>query len=140
MAAVAAQSPIQTYLQAFLATFDAGSKRQGEKNKCLTVLKSSFFKYVSDKLIADTAFAMEGHRKMKAALGSSFARENSMMDGIRTREKEHITKYSEWVDGMDKLNKIVEEYPLKSISSMQGHERRQVEAENAKLLAELAGT
>jgi hypothetical protein len=66
MAAVTAQSPIEAHLQAFLATFDAGAKRQGEKNKCLTVLKSSFFKYATDKLIADTALAMEGRWNMKS--------------------------------------------------------------------------
>ena len=137
MAAVAQSPPIQAHLQAFLATFDAGSKRQGEKNKCMTVLKSSFFKYVSDKLIADTAFAMEEHRKMKAVLESAFARENSMMESRFAEGKSISQRYKEWEDEMDKLNKIVEEYQLKSISLMSRQEHLKVEAENALMKDEL---
>ena len=125
------------YLEAYLAEFDSGSKKQQEKKKCVTVQKSPFFKYVVRRCMGSMAFYLGGHRAMEARLHLSMESELKTLTELEDERRQHVEQQEKSNDGMEKLNKIVEQYQLNRISTMPRSEHRAVEAENAKLLAEL---
>jgi hypothetical protein len=43
---------------------------------------------------------------------------DKQFDNLFAEAKDHSTEQKEWVDGMEKLNKKVEDYQLKSVSLM----------------------
>ena len=125
------------YLEAYLAEFDSGSKKQQEKKKCVTVQKSPFFKYVVRRCMGSMAFYLGGHRAMEARLHLSMESELKTLTELEDERRQHLEQQEKSTDGTEKLTKIVEQYQLNRISTMPRSEHRAVEAENAKLLAEL---
>ena len=58
-AANAVDAKVDEFLKAYLAQFDAGSKRYAEKNRCATVMKSPFFMHVVSLFSANAASLLE---------------------------------------------------------------------------------
>ena len=74
---------------------------------------------------------------MEARLHLSMESELKTLTEAVDDRRQHREQQEKSNDGMEKLNKIVEQYQLNRISTMARSEHRAVEAENAKLLAEL---
>ena len=125
------------YLEAYLAEFDSGSKKQQEKKKCVTVQKSPFFKYVVRRCMGSMAFYLGGHRAMEARLHLSMESELKTLTELEDERRQHLEQQEKSTDGIEKRTKIVEQYQLNRVSTIPRSEHRAVEAENAKLLAEL---
>ena len=115
------------YLEAYLAEFDSGSKKQQEKKKCVTVQKSPFFKYVVRRCMGSMAFYLGGHRAMEARLHLSMESELKTLTEAVDDRRQHREQQEKSNDGMEKLNKIVEQYQLNRICTMPRSEHRAVE-------------
>jgi len=133
----AAGAQVDGHQLAYLAQFEAGSKRQGEKNKCATVRKSAFFKYVVSRLVENIRSANEEYAKLQTLVTRAQAYAEDYFAREARKDSRHDEETTKWEEDMDKLHKIVEQYQLNRISTMPRSEHTRVEAENAKLLDEL---
>ena len=133
----AAGAQVDGHQLAYLAQFEAGSKRQGEKNKCATVRKSAFFNFAVNRFVENIRSVNEEYAKLGVLFTQAHARCEECLKEAKDEHRRHVEQEEKSYGGMVKLNKIVEQYQLNRISTMPRSEHARVEAENTKLLAEL---
>jgi hypothetical protein len=133
----AAGAQVDGHQLAYLAQFEAGSKRQGEKNKCATVRKSAFFNFAVNRFVENIRSVNEEYAKLGVLFTQAHARCEECLKEAKDEHRRHVEQEEKSYGGMVKLNKIVEQYQLNRISTMPRSEHRAVEAENARLLVKL---